>query len=304
MIRNTAILFFMLCLVGMKPMKPNKITTYTGTMVDTTIDGWNAVVYRPDVYWTGGGNPDSALQSIVFSYGAGEIAASYATLRSIGGPIAYLEGGWDGSVSLANGTHYPIVIGLRIPIAFPSAGQPLAKLDAIRAAFKIKKRNLHVGGFSAGGYAYKIMATEDAYDSTAPYGPFTYADAFKSIVDVMGVVPDDNAQWYDKVKNFAHNNNGGGRYLGFWGSGDGDRQIPRFSDTMNVIVSGSGNVQSNSDAHAYDPMVFRVYGNPNGTAPQVWTIGGVAQTAYQWMLRQGDTTLAGVTRYRVKKRVN
>ena len=258
------------------------------TTVDTTIDGYNAVIYRPAKYFIDGNN-DSSIHCFVFSYGSGETAASYTTLRTIGGPIPYLlNGGPDSVVINGVSTHF-IAIGLRIPTAFPTSGQPLAKLNAIRAAFKIKKTNLHVGGFSAGGYAYKIMATEDAYDATEPYGPFTYADAFKSIIDVQGVLPDDNAQWYDKCKNFAHNNvTGGGKYIGFWGTGDGDRSIPRFADSMNAAVPASASVFTTSDAHSYT-AVHRVYGYPDGTDPQTWTINGVTQTAYEWAIRNGDT---------------
>ena len=261
------------------------------TTVDTTIDGYNAVIFRPAQYYVTG-NADSAIQCIVFSYGSGETGASYATMKSIGGPIAYISsGGFNGKVLMPAGdTLFPIVIGLRIPVAFPTSGQPLAKLNAIRAAFKIKKKNLHVGGFSAGGYAYKIMATEDNEDTSPPYGPFTYADAFKTIVDIQGVIPDDNANWTTKVKNFANNNNGGGKYWGFWGTGDGERGIETFRDEMNAAVSGSGTVHTTADGHSYT-AVHRVWGNPSGTAPQTWTIGGRTLTAWQWTLLQGEDTI-------------
>lgn len=263
------------------------------TTVDTTIDGYNASIWRPARYYESGGNVDSTISCIVFSYGAGETGASYATMKSIGGPLAYIfTGGFNGKVVMPSGdTLTPIVIGLRIPTAFPTSGQPLAKLDVIRAAFKIKKENLHVGGFSAGGYAYKIMATEDNYDATEPYGPFTYAGAFKSIVDVQGVLPDDNADWYIKVKNFARNGiNGGGRYFGIWGTADGDRQIPRFKDSMNAAVANSGIVHTTSDGHSWN-AVHKVWGNPNGTAPQTWNMNGRTLTAWQWVLLQSKDTV-------------
>lgn len=271
------------------------VSSNSQTTIDTTIDGWNAVIYRPAQYYVNG-NSDSALHCFVFSYGASETGASYTTMRTIGGPIAYIVGGGAASVTVGSVTHYPIYIGLRIPVAFPTNGEPLAKLDAIRTAFKIKKKNLHVGGFSAGGYAYKIMATEDAYDNTVPYGPFTYADAFKSIIDVQGPLPDDNSDWFNKIKNFARNNvTNGGIYAGWWGTGDGDRSIPRLADSMNAVVSNSAFVNVTSDAHGYNPAVHRVYGYPDGTAPQTFTLAGRTQTAYQWAIRNGDSTLPNIS---------
>jgi hypothetical protein len=260
------------------------------TLLDTTFAGWKAVVWLPPAYYLNN-NADSSLQCIVFTYGVTQAGtAPYSSLKTYG-PIAYLLGGWNGGVTLGNGTHYPIIIGLQQNPAYSYTGQPLAKLDAIRARYKIKKGNLHGTGWSAGGHMWKALATEDAADVIPPYGPFTYADAFKSIVDFQGVVPDEDGVWYTKVKNFAHNNvTGGGKYLGIWGTADGDRQIPRFKDSMNAAVPNSGFVVQTTDGHN-TTAVNKAYGSLAGVAPINYTIGGVSQTVYQWMLRQGDTTL-------------
>lgn len=259
------------------------------TWKDTTIAGDNAVIFRPAEYYTTLGNADSTLQCIVFMYGYGEISASYSTLRSIGGPIAYMyTGGFDGRVGLPAGdTLSPIVIGLRCQNYY-TVGQLKSRLDAIKTAFKIKVKNLHIGGFSMGGDNAKLIATEDNYDSSPPYGPFTYADGFRSIVDVMGVIPDDNSEWYQKVKNFARNIVGG-KYFGLWGTGDGERGIGRFGDTMNAVSPGSASVQITSDNHSWT-AVHRVWGNPSGTAPQTWSINGRTLNVWQWVLLQGEDT--------------
>lgn len=259
------------------------------TRVDTTLAGDNAIVLRPDSYYITG-NADSTIQCIVFMYGAGETSASYATLASIGGPVAYMEtGGFNGKVVMPAGdTLTPIVIGLRCA-AYYTNGQLKSRMDAIKSAFKIKDQNLHIGGFSMGGDNAKLEATEDNLDDTPPYGPFTYADGFRSIVDVMGVIPDDNANWYDKVKNFARNNVGG-RYFGLWGTGDGERGIERFRDTMNAVSSNSAYVEVTSDSHSYT-AVHKVWGNPSGTAPLTFTMFGRTLTVWQQVLLWGaDTT--------------
>lgn len=256
------------------------------TILDTTFAGWKAKVFLP-ANWDG--NADSSRQCIVFSYGAGQAGTvAYDSLDNYG-PIGYLVGGWNGGVTLGNGTHYPVIIGLQQNPAFSYTGQALAKINAIKARYKIKASNLHVSGWSAGGHLYKAHIIEDGIGGSAP---FTYASGFKSIVDMQGVVPDEDATWFTKVRNFALNGvSGGGKYLGIWGTGDGSRSIPRFADSMNAAVSNSAFVVSNSDSHN-SAAVDRIFGTVAGTAPQNITIGGVSQNVYQWMLRQGDTTLA------------
>lgn len=266
------------------------------TITDTTFSTWRARVFLP-ANWDG--NADSSRQCIVYSYGAGQVSPDGHDSLSLYGPLAYIAGGWNGGVVLGNGTHYPVIIGLQQNTAYVLNGEVVSRLNAIRARYKIKVGNLHVMGYSAGGHTYKMAATEDAVDDVAPYGPFTYASAFKSIVDLHGVVPDDNSQWFIKAKNFARNGvTGGGKYLGIYGLDNNvlsDRQIPRFKDSMNAAVPGSAQATYFADNHVpSDVPNGRIFGKLDGTAPQSFSIFGVTQNVYQWALRQGDTASANI----------
>lgn len=261
-------------------------TANSQTILDTTFNGWKAKVWLPP-NWDG--NDDSSFHCIIFSYGSGQAGTAPYTDLDNYGPMAYLLGGWNGGINLVYGRYYAVLIGLQQNPAFSYQGEFQAKCNSIKARYKIKASNLHTSGWSAGSHMFKSHVIEDGTGGSAP---FTYASGFKSMVDLQGVVPNEDATWYDKVRNFALNGvTGGGEYLGIWGTADGDRSIPRFADSMNAARSGSAVVISNSDGHN-SAAVDRIFGSLAGAAPANLTIGGASMNVYQWMLRQGDTTFA------------
>lgn len=247
---------------------------------------WKAIVTLPFNYAT---RTDS-VPGVLFIPGAGEIGTGYAGL-DLFGPHARMIGGWNGSVTLpSGGVIYPIIISLEPNTDFATNGEfTRIVMDTIMNRYRIRRNSVHVTGFSAGSFAWKILATEDVFDDTAPYGPFTYADLMRSILDIQGVLPDDNPDHVNRARNFARNRFGG-KYLGIWGTGDGIRGIDQFSNSMNVAVAGSGRFFSTSDGHnsaAWD----RIFGSRAGSVPEKFMIDGVHQDGYTWMIRQGDTSL-------------
>ena len=224
----------------------------------------------------------------MFIPGTGEIGGGYAALDTYG-PLAYIDGGWNGGVTLGNGTHYPILIALEPWTDYATTGsRTAAVVAAITSRYRIQPGCISATGMSAGGYAFKVMVTSEAPDVTVPYGPFNGADKIAALADIQGVIPDINADWYARVKNFAHNQYSG-QYFGIWDTGDAERGIGRFKDSMNAAVSGSGRIVITSVGHTATAW-NNAYGSSGGAAPINYTIDGVSQTVYQWLLRQADTT--------------
>lgn len=155
-----------------------------------------------------------------------------------------------GVLHLAMGTHYPILIALEPRTDYEVSGTRTATVvNAIVNRYKIQSGCVYATGMSAGGFAWKVMVTFDSPDTSPPYGPFTHADKVAAIADIQGVIPDaPSTDWYSRVKNFAHNQYSG-QYFGIWDTGDAERGIGRFKDSMNSAVSGSGRIVITSVGH-------------------------------------------------------
>jgi len=267
------------------------------TFSDNNGHNWKAKVHLPSDYYTA---TNKLYKLIVFVPGSGEIGGGYAALDNYG-PHAYLAGGWNGVVPLGNGNHTPIFVSLEPqdafgnPDDFPTDGYlQRAVLNNIVGRYRIQPGCIATTGLSAGGHTWKIMVTEDVYDNTPPYGPFDNADATAVICDVQGVQPDDNPDWLNRVQNFARNQYSG-QYLGIWDNLDGSRMIPEFSNQMNAAVAGSGRVITTNLGHTASAW-NAAYGSSAGAAPTSYTIDGISQTTYQWMLRaMGDTSFGFVS---------
>jgi hypothetical protein len=252
------------------------------TTVDTTIGGWKAIITRPDDYFT---NTDRYYPMIVFFPGAGEAGGTYAQLRTYG-PHARIAGGWNGTETIGNGVHKFILVSLSQSPTYDVNSLAKAKITTLLSILRVKTDGVAITGLSAGGHACGIMSTEDAFDDVAPYGPFAYADGISAVFSAQGVQPDDNADFINKFRNLARNNRGA-RYLGIWGSADGSRWIPEIAASMNIAVPGSAIVVNTADAH--NGTAFNNYYG-NTASPLTYSLDGVTQNVYQWMLRQMDTT--------------
>lgn len=257
---------------------------YDTTFADGAGYNWKASVHLPADYYTS----NKYYKLIMFIPGTGEIGGGYPALDTYG-PLAYIDGGWNGGVTLGNGTHYPILIALEPWTDYATTGSRTATVvNAIVNRYRVQPGCVYATGLSAGGYAWKVMVTYDSPDTSPPYGPFSNADKIAALFDLQGVVPDINADWYNRVRNFA-NNQYAGQYFGIWDNLDAERGIARFKDSMNAAVPGSGRVIVTNNGHTATAW-NAAYGSSAGAAPVNYTIDGISQTIYQWLLRQGDTT--------------
>jgi lysophospholipase L1-like esterase len=253
--------------------------------VDTTINSWKTIITYPAGYTA---EADRYYPMMVFFPGYGEAGGSYAQLR-LYGPHARIAGGWDATTTIAGVTHKWIVVSLSQVPGFDVNSLARTRINTLLTFLRVKTNGVAITGLSAGGHACGIMATEDPFDNTAPYGPFPYADGISAIWSCQGVQPDDNTDYLNKFKNYARNNRSG-TYLGMWGTSDGSRAMPDIEASMNAAVANSAIVISSAEAH--NGTAFNhYYGSSGGAAPFTYNIGGVIQDGYQWMLRQLDTTV-------------
>ena len=252
--------------------------------VDTTINTWKAIITYPAGYVT---EADRFYPMIIFFPGAGEAGGTYAQLRTYG-PHARITGGWDGTETIGNGVHKFIIVSLSQSPSFDVNSNARTRVNTLLSFLRVKSDGVILTGLSAGGHCAGIMATEDAFDNTAPYGPFPFADGISAIISIQGVQPDDNADYLNKFKNYARNNRAG-RYLGIWGTADADRQMPLIQSSMNAAVANSAVVISTANGH--NATAFNAsYGSSGGAAPLNYTLDGISQNIYKWGLRQVDTT--------------
>lgn len=266
---------------------------------DTTFQGsgptWNAKVTMPVDH-------DSKLDStsaLIGTVGLGEVGNNWDNLL-VSGWHYWLNNGWDGTVSLPNGVHNPIIITLQPSSAWPAESITTVKLFQILNRYKIKrgvpdvkKGAVHVSGLSMGGWTWTTYVTGDA---SAPY---PYARIISSIFESAGASPaGDNPPYPDLFDRFAIYGNAGfgGNLLGFEQQNDGRAILARVN-RMNSNHEGSFYIRTNfgTGGHTNFNDHFNPFrtdwttGSPNviGTTPS----GGIAWSAAQWQLLQGDTVL-------------
>jgi hypothetical protein len=264
-----------------------QIVTY-----DTTFGGWNAIVTE-DLSLHG---TDSAA-GIVFFPGIDQQTTNIKDLL-VNGPHYLIKNGlWDGSVTLGNGVHHPFIISLQPPASGYPAMVVKPKIDAILARYRIKRNSFYFTGLSMGAWQANEFIT---YEATP--GDHTYGKMVKAMVNLEGVEPSDDAGIYsslpypDKMGDWAKVC--GGKELWVEGSQDW-RDMQAGAQNMINAVPGSATyfmVTYGGGAHCcwnteYQPNVtWTKGGNSN-----ISTIVGqaVAMNVWQWLLRQGDTSMPG-----------
>lgn len=249
------------------------------TTMDTIFTQSSSQAYRVRI-WYDPSITDSS-QGIFFVVGLGEMNTSIGGLE-VAGPFNYKNAGWDGSVELENGKHYPIIIGIQpaaTAFGWPDFIGPRV-FDWAMNRFRIKKNSVHWTGLSQGGWTSNLLVTYQASSGVLTYGP-----RVKSVVNVQGVVPDDTRGATPAYPGrFSAYANAGGREVGIWATGDASRGIPDIVSTMNAAKANSGIEIITGGGHN---NWYRYYGG--ATVPDNYTIDGTVQNIYQWMLRQGDT---------------
>ncbi len=251
-------------------------------------------------------NPRPAIFSMP---GSGEVGTSTANL-TLYGPHYWLLNGWDGSVKLGNGIHYPIIITVEQPVNNMRPWHLKQVMTILLNTFPIKRNSVHVAGLSQGSYEWGELI-----GFAASPGDETAMQMVTSWVDLEGVGPGDNFLGYDPAYPQAYTTwaqKYGGKFFGLEGTAD-SRNVWQLSQALNAGKANTGYFcyqNLGGGAHCcwnsmYDPSVtnWTCVGGPVGNANLVpstspaSTMGTYFYSAttgsniFQWMLRQGDTSL-------------
>ncbi len=242
----------------------------------TQIGGWNAYVHLPANY----ANTSVNYPTIIFFPGLGEVGTNPAALIS-NGPGAYISQGWNGNVLVNSNTVEFIVISIQPPAAYPPESLINSKIQLIKSAYRVDNNRLYLTGLSHGGWCSTTFVTGDAYG-----GPYTYASQIAAVVEVEGVIPDDNSPYPNLFDNFAAT---GGKLLGFEQAND-NRGMPTRVNRMNSTVANSAiYVQTNFGGGGH--CCWNQFYGGQGTTPVNFMLGGVSQNMYQWLARQSRVNI-------------
>jgi hypothetical protein len=236
-------------------------------------------------------NQVDSLPMIVFFPGRGEVGTgliSDTSKISVGGPHGFIKQGWNGHVVLAKDTIRPLILTVQVSDwQGPSSIVPI--FEAIQRRFT-KVSSIHFTGLSMGSWSGGgvIMYRRTSSDTLRPR-------QVKSMVSVKGVHFGDTAGYIVGVaephpQRFRTWANRGGKYLIIESSGDlvrGGREL-----ATNI---GNGATYVLSDIGSAGHGAFNWFYGGGGRQPSTIPVGGAQQTIYQWMMRQGDTTVPGST---------
>lgn len=280
------------------------ITIQTGGQWSTP-DVWVVRISRPS-------NDTSSRPAIITMPGQGEQGS--LTLATAGvlsyGPHYWLNNGWDGSVVLGNGVHYPILITVSYANnVYPDAVAYYKILVILINTFHIKRNSVYLGGLSQGAFTGGALIK---YEQTA--GDETGMKLIKAMAmfeGEPGQLPAPYNTWdRGTVAYGVWASKYGGRYFYLEGSwSDNFRNGWVWANAMNAVVPNSAYFSYEKIANGghggwnsmYDPKATNwtsvgVLG-PNNAPSQLGTnqMGNYKSPSnvFQWMLRQGDTTLVG-----------
>jgi Secretion system C-terminal sorting domain len=279
-------LFLILSLIFTSSARAQKMVTY-----DTTFDGWNAIVTE-DISLAG---TDSAA-GIVFFPGIGQMTTNVADLQ-VNGPHYLIKNGmWDGSVTLGNGVHHPFIISLQPPTGTNPATAVYPKIQAILARYRIKRNSFYFTALSQGAWQANEFITYQATPTD-----HTYGNLVKAVVNLEGVEPTDNTGAYQSYGSYPTKmgtwaKHSGGRELWIEGSQDW-RDLLAGQQSMADSVPGSASyfmVTYGGGAHCcwnteYEPSTTWTMPSNSNISQLVGT--PQPMNVWQWMLRQGDTTM-------------
>src|SRR5579872_6371411 len=312
-----SILIFLLPLVSLAQSE-----THDFVRLDTTIGyfippfgptlTWIVEIEYPRNYFTPNNADTASRPAIIFMPGQGQQGSSnYANLAAYG-PAYWRRNGWDGSVTMGNGVHYPILMSIAfVNNVTPTADEYYQVVDSLLIKWHIKPRGAHFTGFSQGAFTTgeMIKFEKTAFAETG----MKLVTSFAALEGTPGQLPSPYNQWdRDTVAYKVWAAKYGGRYFYLEGSGsDNFRDGWHYSVAMNDSVPGSGYFSYESlggGAHCcwnqmYDPSatnwncVTPPALGPNNAPSQVGknTMGTyrIGQNIFTWMLAQGDTTLVG-----------
>lgn len=268
---------------------------------------WVVRISRPANMFTRN-HPDTASRPVFITMpGSGEVSSDTNTLKGktqVFGPHYWLSHGWDGSVVLGNGTHYPILMTVCVNTLNVRPNFTRQLIDTLRRRYHIKWNSMHFAGLSMGGWTWGRLLTysTDGVETSA-------MSMMRSFVSLQGNAADNfngvsfgftaYRKWVQKYD---------GRYFALEGTQD-TRNLWIQRDSM--VLAGSTKAYFSYEnlgggTHCcwnsmYDPSatnwrsvapITNTYLTVNTYHPNSMGnyIGG---SVFQWMLRQGDTSIVG-----------
>lgn len=232
-----------------------------------------------------------SVQMFIFFNGLGESGTglvSDTSKISVNGPHAFIKQGWDGRVALAKDTIRPIIVSIQS--SSWQHGRDVAPIVLSILSRFPKVKNLHFTGLSMGPWTAGAIVTYRAspsdtlmmykVTSIASVKGLQFANSEPHMVGQSLPYP---------LRYQAWTKNAGGKILMIESIADerGGRKLDSaLQPNSQFIISNLG-----STGHA----AFNEFFGGGGKRPAVLNIGGTQQTIYQWMLRQGDTTVPGTT---------
>ena len=273
-------------------------TTGSGSALHT----WTLRITRPIHMFTPNHKDTASRPAIITMPGMGEVGTNAANLQTYG-PHFWLNNGWNGGVVLGNGTHYPILVTVIVNHMNVRPTPVYQMMTILLNKFKIKRNAVHVGGLSMGGMTW------GRFLSHAPsQGDESYMRMITSFTALQGVANDlsigYNHPGWSAFGVWAQKYNG--KFFGLEGTNDG-RGVWNIKNAMNAVAPtsayfayenfGSGTHCCWNDMYNPNKHDFVSVGSPLGrnitTAAQPNAMGTYkdGSSIFQWMLRQGDTTL-------------
>jgi len=239
--------------------------------------------------------------------GAGEVGST--DLTAVNGPHYWLAHGWDGGVQLGNGKHYPIIISVQANQDWPQTTEDLMVLTYILNTYHIKRSSVHLCGLSMGAFSWSALICHQ----TTPGGE----DGMKLVTSlvclegqsqtVSAAVAANELPNYNSFGHWAKKYHG--RFFGLEGIAD-YRNVSAVSQNMNDSVPGSAyfsyqNIggglhccwNSMFDPSVTDWTCVGTLGPNNALNAAPNTMGDyyAPSSIFQWMLRQGDTSMVGLS---------
>jgi len=287
-----------------------------GCLRNGVLQAFRLRISRPRNYFTPGNADTASRPWFVTMPGKGEVGPDTNKLVAYG-PHYWLNNGWDGGVQLENGKHYPILITIMGDTVNVTAPFVQALMDTLYKYFHPKPNSIHMAGLSMG---VQVLTNYLGYEKVA--GDEHNMARVKSFVDLQGEGPDGiGADPMAYPTFFGHwAKKYGGRFFGLEGDDD-SRNIWQITELMNDSVANSAYFAYehvggtlNHGEHCcwnsmYDPSVTNWIDSPNANitnpnidpkyAPHPNTLGtyvfdpATGSNIFQWMLRQGDTSLVG-----------
>ncbi|HWK04076.1 MAG TPA: T9SS type A sorting domain-containing protein [Puia sp.] len=291
------LIFFVSALSSFGQTESNAPVTYDTTITEKYLNNkaytWNVRITRQ--------KNDKSLRPVIFFIpGSGEVGTNTAKLTTYG-PHYWLKNGWDGGIKIGNGTHYPILVTIQQPKANMRPWDLKLVFEALLKILPVKLNSVHVSGISQGSYEWGELISYSAFS-----GDHAIMSEIKSWVDLEGVGPASDFSGfnlpYPSVFGYWANHYGG-KFFGLEGSSD-DRGVWQISENINANKAGAAffsyqNIGGGEHCcwnSMLDPSATDWSGTgsnivSNSLHPNTQGTYKKGSNIFQWILRQGDTSM-------------